>query len=354
MGKSFQRRLFYVLIILFLLSLCSAITMSRNSVQASGRAHASRCSQEVAKLDSCRSYDEFFGFFELAIKDVSQHDLQKHQLVPRLSGLDLYLWDTDPSPIFMPYNDHLTFYDTNSNEQKIIKILRYVLSIENQPEDEIVVLDMGINDGYISALSAAYGYFVVSVDAQPECVRRFAFAKAVNRWRKVKVLNNIVLNEEKRMLIPNGVCGGGSRFLGKTPNLSVKRGVVANISGNTQVLSTTIDSIVPTQKVLFFHLDVEGAELSVLESASRLLREGRLTHLVWEFAPHRWNKMRDATRNLVSSLMSDFMCLDVRDVQIPITGFPRKNSNIIKDWALFYDSLEEKRTITDIWCYLKI
>lgn len=315
---------------------------------------AAKYAQEVAIVASCHPNDDLSGFFELAIKHIGHHDLHKHQVVPHLSGLDLYLWDTDPEPIFMPYNDHLTFYETNLNEQKIIHILRYVLSIENRPDVDLVVLDMGINDGYISALSAAYGYVVLSVDAQPECVRRFAFAKAVNRWKKVKVFNNIVMNEEKRMSIPNGVCGGGSRFQGKTPKLDLKRGMVANISGNTQVSSMTIDSIVPTEKVLFFHLDVEGAELSVLESASRLLRQGRLTHLVWEFAPHRWEKTRDGSRNLVSSLMSDFICLDVRDVQMPIKGFPRKDFNVIKDWTLFYDSVEEKRTITDMWCYWQL
>jgi len=320
---------------------------------ASGPVRVSRYSQEVATLASCHPNDDISGFFELAIKGIGRHDLQKHQIVPYLSGLDLYLWDTDPEPIFMPYNDHLTFYDTNLNEQKIIQILRYVLSIENRPNDHLVVLDMGINDGYISALSAAYGYVVVSVDAQPECVRRFAFAKAVNRWKRVKVFNNIVMNEKKRMTIPNGVCGGASRFQGKTPKLNLERGVVANISGNTQVSSITIDSIVPNQKVLFFHLDVEGAELSVLESASQLLTQGRLMHLVWEFAPHRWEKIRDASRNLVSSLMSTFMCLDVRDIQLPITGFPREDSHVIKDWILFYDSIEEKRMITDVWCYLQ-
>ena len=223
MAQAFSRRvlaLFYVLSSLFVLLYCTVRVNGNGVYLASGPVRVSRYSQEVATLASCHPNDDISGFFELAIKGIGRHDLQKHQIVPYLSGLDLYLWDTDPEPIFMPYNDHLTFYDTNLNEQKIIQILRYVLSIENRSNDHLVVLDMGINDGYISALSAAYGYVVVSVDAQPECVRRFAFAKAVNRWKRVKVFNNIVMNEKKRMTIPNGVCGGASRFQGKTPKLT--------------------------------------------------------------------------------------------------------------------------------------
>jgi len=287
----------------------------------------------------------------VATKDLDYHLLQKHEKVPQLANLDLYLWDSDPEPIFMPFNDHITFYETNQNERKIIQILRYVLKTEMPPEVDRVVVDMGINDGYMSSLSAAYGHYVVSVDAQPECVRLFEFARVINGWKNVEVHNKLVLSEPKKMHIPNGVCGGGSRFQGKEPLINTDRGSKSlDITGSTEVSSTTVDLLVPTKTVVFFHLDVEGAELSVLQSASQVLSEKRLIHLVWEFAPHRWAAERDASLALVEKLMSSFTCLDVRSVSLPVESFPENESEVIKDWYTFYEELELKKVITDLWC----
>jgi FkbM family methyltransferase len=293
---------------------------------------------------------EFLNFLGLATKNLDLTSMM-HKKVPSLSDLDLYLWESDPQPIFMPYNDHILFYESNRNEVKIIQIMRNVLKKGWVSDSENVILDMGINDGYIAALAAAYGYQVVAVDAQPECVRRFAFAKAVNGWHRVKLFNNIVLSERKSMSIPNGICGGGSRFQGEKPNLNTKRGITSDITGSTDVSSTTVDLLVPAERVLLFHLDVEGAELSVLQSASQLLIEKRLVNLIWEFAPHRWAESRDASMNHVLDFMANFLCIDVRSVSLPIKSFPEDDSNIIKDWSAFYEEVEQTRTITDIWCY---
>ena len=135
----------------------------------------------------------------------------------------------------MLYNSHLKWYVENMNEKRLIGLMRYILTTHT-PDDGIVI-DLGINDGYISALAASYGYSVVSIDGQPECVRRFHFANAVNGWRDVRIYNNIVMEENKVMEIPNGVCGGGSRYQGKTAEIHAAKGVTNGLAGVTGVQS---------------------------------------------------------------------------------------------------------------------
>jgi len=216
-----------------------------------------------------------------------------------------------------------------------------------------IVIDMGINDGYIAALAAVHGYAVVGVDGQPECVRRFLFAKAINGWDKVQVYNNIMSNDPVSMKIQNGVCGGGSRYLegdGTSPRLLPAKGISVEMPGKTEVFSKKLDDLAPTESIVFFHLDVEGAELSVLKSASRALSERRIKNLVWEFAPHRWSNERARALSEVKTMMADFTCRDMVDVNIES---PFYSGGVIGDWAIKYEETENRRGIIDIWCTLR-
>merc|ERR1711935_585692 len=128
------------------------------------------------------------GFLKMSL--FAAEGLPKYSKVPGLESLTFYLWEVDPKPIIMLENSHLKWYEAPS-EKQLIGLQRYLMTKRFVPGDGIVI-DMGINDGYIAALAAVHGYAVVGVDGQPECVRRFLFAKAINGWDKVQVYNNIM------------------------------------------------------------------------------------------------------------------------------------------------------------------
>ena len=114
--------------------------------------------------------------------------LALHSEVPGMEGL--YVWEKHPRPIIMPYNSHMTWYAENQSEVKLISLMRGLLE-RSAPSGGGLVVDMGINDGYVAGLGAAYGFPVVAADGQPECVRRFLLAAAVNGWEGVRVFNRI-------------------------------------------------------------------------------------------------------------------------------------------------------------------
>jgi hypothetical protein len=86
------------------------------------------------------------AFLEMSLQNVLTPALQQFDAVPALSGLDFFLWETDPRPIYMVNNSHLRWYVTNANEGRLIGIMRHVLTKRESPSTGIVV-DMGINDG---------------------------------------------------------------------------------------------------------------------------------------------------------------------------------------------------------------
>lgn len=290
-------------------------------------------------------------FLEMSLAGVE--GLPRYAVVPGLEDLTFYVWDVHPKPIIMLHNSHLMWYEQSSSESHVVGLMRYLLSKRHTPSDGIVV-DMGINDGFISALAAAHDYKVVGVDGQPECVRRFLLAKAVNGWSNVSVYNHIIADKKADMPVLNGVCAGGARYLAEgkpTHQFGPKaRGTWTNVSGQTFVKSKELDELLPTQHVVFFHLDVEGAEISVLRSASRALRERRIHNLCWEFAPHRWNNTRESILDDIESIMQSFTCRDVISLDI---RDPFRSSGIINDWRAEYTRWEEKRRIGDVWCTLK-
>ena len=305
--------------------------------------------ETIHKSESSGDIESLSEFLKMSLFVIE--GLPKYSSIPGLESLTFYLWEVDPKPIIMLENSHLKWYESKS-EKQVIGLMRYLLSKKYSSGDGIVV-DMGINDGYIAALAAAYDYDVVGVDGQPECVRRFMLAKAMNNWRNVRVYNNIISDDYISMKVPNGVCGGGSRYLEgdkNVPRIILNRGISVAIPGETAVKSKKLDELVPFEDILFFHLDVEGAELSVLKSATRALRERRVKNLVWEFAPHRWMKERSKSILEVQSLMSGFICRNTMDIKI---NDPFKSGGIITNWVNYYVDTEARRAILDIWCFLR-
>ena len=170
-------------------------------------------------------------------------------------------------------------------------------------------------------------------------------------------------DQDIEIKVPLGVCGGGSRYVdqGGAAVISKGRGVVVEgVKGVASVKSVTLDSLVGGEKVLFFHLDVEGAELSVLKSGKRALSEGRIMNIVWEFGPHRWAKRREEAIEELEGYMRGFDCYDLKEVEVGglfsrlIGREGLEGAKVIDDWRDKWKETEKVMRITDIWCSKRV
>jgi hypothetical protein len=180
------------------------------------------------------------------------------------------------------------------------------------------------------------------------------------------VYNNIVMAEKRApMKVPNGVCGGGSRYQENSAKIIAEKGSFSvGMIGQTDVAVVALDELVPTESIAFFHLDVEGAELSVLRSATNLLRSRRIKVLIWEFAPHRWKEWRTAALAETIKFMHQFRCINIQYLAVKVSEDPfadaehtGKFMTTPEEWTTFYELIEKglkgRPIITDILCYLK-
>ena len=115
----------------------------------------------------------------------------------------------------------------------------------------------------------------------------------------------------------------------------------------TTVTSARLDDLVGDETVLLFHFDVEGAELSVLQSAPRLLAEKRLQHLIFEFAPHRWVDRAEASLAELKTVLGGMECRHLALATEHLAAWP-----VITDWDKIYQEWAAELKIDDIWCSL--
>lgn len=297
-------------------------------------------------VDADRNDNGIVAAVDISLQLIDAHKIQKYEPVPGLTDLTFFVWDTDPKPILMLKNTHLKWYEEVPNHKLLVDLIRHLFTA---PNARGTVIEMGMNDGYISALASSYGFPVIAVDAQPECVRRFRIAAAVNGWTQARIYNKLMIDEDVTLDVPNGRCTGGSRFQDGVKLLG-DRGAHSDITGVTKVKSARLDDLVGSNEVLLFYLDVEGAELSVLRSAKKMLSEKRMKNLVFEFAPHRWNSTAAASRAEVISLFSSGYACRHLDVALSAVARADDGAPVIKDWGRTFDEVAAKRGIVDIWC----
>lgn len=256
--------------------------------------------------------------------------------------------------------------------------MTFFLSVlkKNLAHADAYVMDMGINDGYLSALAVSHGYGVICADAQPECVRNFTFAIALNGWERVEVYNTIIgLDTNVTLEVPNGVCSGSSTYVdgkvgmhGHGIAVDGDLGASTDLIGVTKVSSTTVDRMVGSRNILFWHLDVEGSEIDVLKSEEKLLSEKRLQYLQTEFISRHYAKYprEEALKGfLATKVFANFDCVStfhMLDSRPKVDGdwvnYLRTHLNRIVDWPKFFDGAvdlpeHDPKPYHDILCVAK-
>lgn len=296
--------------------------------------------------------------------DAVGFSLKTGSLVPGMQ-LEVVVWQNDPKvspkPILMLKNSHIKFYDEALTEKIAMDFFLSVLH-KSRAHLHAYVLDMGINDGYLSALAASYGYGVICADGQPECVRNFNFAVSLNGWERIEVHNKIVSSVEKTFEIPNGICGGASNYQAAEANIGGYHGAWSALNGTTTVSSITVDNMVGDRDVLYWHLDAEGSEMDILKSARKLISEKRLRYLSMEFIPSRFGvKSFEVLANYITNEgLANFDCVCTFEMihSRPVLGgdwdtYLHTHPKRIDDWQTYILEEVKKERKHDILCAAK-
>jgi FkbM family methyltransferase len=145
--------------------------------------------------------------------------------------------------------------------------LHAALAAGRQP----VMLDIGMNAGFFSALATSLGARVYAFEPQPACIANAALA---NPAFGIKMFNHAVSARNATLRVPADACDPGNTIFGE------------RLAGHT-VSTANIGSlwdIECMEQIDVVKIDVEGAELSVLEALLPLIESKRVGAFIIEIA----------------------------------------------------------------------
>ena len=160
-------------------------------------------------------------------------------------------------------------------------------------EHPLLFVDSGANDGMWSLLAAAHGCKVIAVEPQLLCLRHIAAAAHLNGL-PISAHNNMLGNSSFSAKVRTDECAGTAMFLtdGRIDDaMSVNSHATQDSWRTTIVHSVKLDELVaPGERIALWHIDTEGAEVLVLQSAARIFAEGRIDRVIMEWEPSRFSE----------------------------------------------------------------
>ena len=162
-------------------------------------------------------------------------------------------------------------------------------------EGQCNVLDVGMNDGFYTQLSASYGCRVWSFELQESCITVSRNAIHVNNFTDlVTIFRSPVSNSHSEVFkVPRGSdddvkrCDGGFSISGKDPNQKAHKQF--QVHGHIALHTTKLDSFVPWGTIIdFMKVDVEGHDVEVLMGAEKLFKEHRIKMALIEVTSEFW------------------------------------------------------------------
>ena len=165
------------------------------------------------------------------------------------------------------------------------------------------LVDSGANEGTWTLLAAAFGCHAVAVEPQPLCVRELRRTLARNAALKPRVTihqNMLWPHVTSALFRTSGSCSGDASFVPESDGANSSSFVRSTsrhggaVPG--RVHSRSLDAIFGAHvrrsaQILLWHVDVEGAEMRVLDSASSLFAAGRIERVLVELMAERWAKV---------------------------------------------------------------
>jgi len=164
------------------------------------------------------------------------------------------------------------------------------------------VIDVGVNTGFFTLLSAAHGATVYGFELQSTCLFRVREHLANNpRLSRSVYLFNLGLGQEADVVEDNAkdVCDGtwGHQGLEKVSSSSSSSGGGGTGGRSSSTVSTLTSSIVLPESVFqdwwdiaLMKVDTEGAEAAILKRFLKYIERGQVRSVVVEVVPAWWPK----------------------------------------------------------------
>mmetsp|Transcript_76532 Transcript_76532/g.127577 ORF Transcript_76532/g.127577 Transcript_76532/m.127577 type:complete len:518 (-) Transcript_76532:369-1922(-) len=209
-------------------------------------------------------------------------------------------------------------------------------------------VDSGMNEGMWTVLAAAFGCRPIGIEPQPQCISSVQAALQVNRLSAV-ILNAMLAPTDTAVTIDTSQpCFGGKQMLADVNGENDPSGgeTAEATKFGARVGSIRLDSLKqlfkPQAHVELWHLDVEGAEIKVLRSASRLFAAGKIKRVIFEVSHLLWSRFGIASigegyREL-KSIFTGWTCTwACNDLPFPWQPVPLKRVYCAWPWNQNYD-----------------
>jgi len=188
-------------------------------------------------------------------------------------------------------------------EEQIVGIFNTIFNTTENIKNGIV-LDIGMNSGYYSLLTASWNVKVLSIEPQPKCHEIIQRSLETNNSALAQFITTINVAAGKTgssIKVGVNVCDPG--FVSSKIAVSSSNNVERNVI--TLSASSLLSKTVPVKIV---KIDTEGAELNILVDLIQYIRNGgSIMNLIVEVAPHVWHvhhKSKEDGVHILSTLQS--------------------------------------------------
>ena len=181
----------------------------------------------------------------------------------------------------------------------------------SSPHNKVWMVDVGMNEGALTLVSAAAGAHVVSFDLAPACFEQVARSAQLSGLSAMISLRNAALSYENRSItVQNSWCNpeGSS-----ADDASAKEASRWGTSTGVAVRGATLDAELSGIRghIAVLKIDAEGSEIHIFRGAARSLAKRRYRSLIVELSPHWWHRyglsVRDGVYVLEKTIATGFV-----------------------------------------------
>lgn len=220
---------------------------------------------------------------------------------------------------FIVVKDSPSVERTDGDEARkyIVDKLRIDLLCKSQPN--LIIFDVGGLNGDFGLYTSKLSCRTVIFEPQQSSAQNIANSIALNGYESVCKVMNVAV--------------------------SLKNSTFFGVSDGTPVVA--LDNILlPNEIVLLLKIDVEGLEGKVLASAKRILTEGRVRHIIFEYTPKQFEDRGTNYKDLLP-LMSR--------IGFKVCYALNRHKEIIyrikpSDYELFFSIVKSISMQTDVYC----
>jgi len=192
-----------------------------------------------------------------------------------------------------------------------------------------LVVDIGSNIGWYSALAIAHGCRAITVDGAKDALMYYAATVEMNGWhKKSSIVNSVVTNQREGTFVFNGW-----NTFSKDESLSLKE----KASLYTSQTPRRMDSLVGDEVVAYLKVDIEGHEPDGFSSGKILFHtqhtQNKILNVLFEFTYRLSGKsLHNEYKQHVFDMLwsSGYLCFSITDIVQKISGWEEISSMLEK------------------------